>query len=557
MRRSFIRSLPLFLLLAIPSAQGAEAPSMPPKDRDKAKDEVTNQEDRTIRILRTSNKAQVNRYVPKAYTLKNVNPFSVMRFYKRVMEVEEGSWFTFKDPEKEAGVVLLVCPAYQVPYLDKLMEQIDRAGVTSSSGTATYYYPLKYRDGSDANFQTTVRSFGTAYQGFLYDPEMNAFLFRESPVGKTVLENALKSLDVTRDQVQVEATIYEIDLRNDGTLGLDFHAWKNGPGRNLFALGAFYERGSVGTSAPIIDPGTGTYGLPGHRFSSRGTNAAYLLDVPSAFFDFLAVKGKARIVTQASLSVLNTETARLQAGDEILYHQVQTTTLPNAGIRTDGYILDPFGDQDQKETKSTNRSVNEYVYEYTYEDGRKSTTTQKQSNTSTDTSTSGSDLFPDNRTLTGKTTARSYGSVSTGIFLQVRPVIGTDTLRLQTDFAVVNLTGFQDDGLPLLDNRDVFADLHLKDGEESVLGGLVRERRVKTTRKIPVLGSIPVLGYLFGGEVTQVQRSLVVLTLKPRVKGAGAVTEADASVQARAKGLEASPLPSRKTGFDQYVLDKE
>ena len=41
---------------------------------------------RTIRILRTTNKAQINRYVPKVYDFKNVNPFAVLRFIKRPVE---------------------------------------------------------------------------------------------------------------------------------------------------------------------------------------------------------------------------------------------------------------------------------------------------------------------------------------------------------------------------------------------------------------------------------------------------------------------------------------
>lgn len=41
-----------------------------------------------VKILRTSNKAQTNRYVPKVYEFKNVNPYAVIRFVRRTIEIE-------------------------------------------------------------------------------------------------------------------------------------------------------------------------------------------------------------------------------------------------------------------------------------------------------------------------------------------------------------------------------------------------------------------------------------------------------------------------------------
>jgi hypothetical protein len=57
---------------------------------------------RLIRVLRTTNKAQTNRYVPKVYDLKNVNPYDVIRFIRRSTEIEEGAWFLYGKPEDTA-----------------------------------------------------------------------------------------------------------------------------------------------------------------------------------------------------------------------------------------------------------------------------------------------------------------------------------------------------------------------------------------------------------------------------------------------------------------------
>ena len=46
---------------------------------DRAPDELPTH---LIKVLRTSNKAQTNRYIPKVYTINNVNPYDVFRWIR-------------------------------------------------------------------------------------------------------------------------------------------------------------------------------------------------------------------------------------------------------------------------------------------------------------------------------------------------------------------------------------------------------------------------------------------------------------------------------------------
>src|SRR5262245_17319550 len=87
----------------------AAVPQHPSIDRHLAPDEYPLN---IVKILRTSNKAQTNSYVPVVFTMRNNNPFNVIRFLRRPVEAEEGVLFTFVSPEGHGGKVLFVVPKY-------------------------------------------------------------------------------------------------------------------------------------------------------------------------------------------------------------------------------------------------------------------------------------------------------------------------------------------------------------------------------------------------------------------------------------------------------------
>ncbi len=68
-----------------------------------------------------------------------------------------------------------------------------------------------------------------------------------------------------------------------------------------------------------------------------------------------------------------------------------------------------------------------------------------------------------------------------------------------------------------LTKRNVKTNIVVGDGDTAVLGGLMREEETTTVRKVPVLGDIPVLGWLFKFErVDKIKQNLVVF-LTPRI----------------------------------------
>ena len=59
----------------------------------------------------------------------------------------------------------------------------------------------------------------------------------------------------------------------------------------------------------------------------------------------------------------------------------------------------------------------------------------------------------------------------------------------------------------------------LLNNQTLILGGLIKDKRDRTTRGIPVLKDIPVLGYLFGAKINTVDKTELLILITPRVIG--------------------------------------
>ena len=121
------------------------------------------------------------------------------------------------------------------------------------------------------------------------------------------------------------------------------------------------------------------------------------------------------------------------------------------------------------------------------------------------------------RTLTG-------GGVNLGdnfltkkavLSLTVTPQITPDG-KIILDVAITNDT-FADAELGLLNLKRVRTQTLLENGETVVIGGIYQQRIAETVSKVPLLGDIPVLGYLFKKKRKLDQRSELLIFLTPRI----------------------------------------
>ena len=500
-----------------------------------------------VKILRTTNKAQTNTYVPVVFELKNVNPFSVIRFLRRPVQLEEGLVYTFANPDGTSGKVLYAVPQYMIPYLEKLIQVVDRPGLTSSSGDLRIYRPLKHRraDLSDLGFVQTATSYltGNGSQAIV-DPAVNALWWEDAPSGSKTLDGALSEfLDKPTPMLQLQVKVYEVEVTNDAEIGLDYMAWKNGPGANLLAAGAFSEYGALDrASQAVFDPlGTSASGLHKRNFDASGWNYAFQYQVSSAFFDFLAAKGKARMLNASKLAALNTRTATMSAGDQIIYYDVQSSE-PD-GVRNTG---DPFEANGGRVVTGTgNRLVSS------------DPDTLEEALIDLLLSIEGADDLGDLSAGGGS----DLQPVETGLQLQFTPVIGEQTVNLDLDLDWSDFTGFDDQGFPQLNSRTLSTTVRLALGDEIIIGGLERQHRIKSTEKVPFLGSLPIIGFVFGGEAQRSKTTEMVVAIKALgvfdydLADARAVSDEDHLIIEQATGNQPIEVPQADLGFQMIGLD--
>lgn len=484
-----------------------------------------------VKILRTSNKAQTNSYVPVVFDFKNTNPFNAIRFLRRPVQLEEGAIYTFVNPTGTGGKALFVVPDYMIPSLKDLVETVDRPGITSASGDQYTYVQLKHRrvDTSDPDFLAAAASYSSNLNSgsgatIIIDPEENAIFLKDSQSGTdSVIAAVTNYLDVPTAMLDLTVKIYEIDANNDSQIGLDYMAWKNGPGSSLFSLGAFSEHGGFGEAERVVyNPiGTGARGLPHNNFTADGYNASFRYDVPSAFFDFLAVKGKARVLNEMKIAALNTRPTTVTAGNQILYYAVNAANV--SGVRDSG---------DLSLAPNQNRTVVGTVNKLNKDDG-------------------------------------SLTAVEAGLSLTVTPIIGEKAVKMAINLAWSDFSFTDDKGVPQINKRKLSSTLTARLGEEIILGGLDREQTVKSTKKVPILGSIPFIGYAFGGETSENRKTEMVVVITPSAVSRfnlAAKSEAEKdyfvkpgeqSVIDQANGTKPVAEVSADFGFDQAGLDKD
>ncbi len=111
---------------------------------------------------------------------------------------------------------------------------------------------------------------------------------------------------------------------------------------------------------------------------------------------------------------------------------------------------------------------------------------------------------------------QSVAYVTTGIQLTVTPSINADgriTLQVNPNVSQPSATaaGSTQTGAPAVDSRNATTTVLVRDGETIVIGGLITDTMQDTISKVPLLGDIPILGWLFKKKTkTRVRAELLI-----------------------------------------------
>ncbi|MCK4235150.1 hypothetical protein KAX75_12035 [candidate division WOR-3 bacterium] len=114
-------------------------------------------------------------------------------------------------------------------------------------------------------------------------------------------------------------------------------------------------------------------------------------------------------------------------------------------------------------------------------------------------------------------------SVTAGIVLKIVPwVSASGEITTVINIGVSSLRGISADGLPEISERNASTTVRLNDGETIVIGGLVQTTSAETKSKIPILGSIPIIGeFLFTSQKKKVDETELIIYITPKIISGG------------------------------------
>lgn len=286
------------------------------------------------------------------------------------------------------------------------------------------------------------------------EPSTNALIITASPAIFRSLQSVIRQLDIRRAQVLVEAVIAEVALDMSRELGVQWQVG-NGDLDGTFGGTNFGDSGSN-----ILDLSANPLG------ADSGLNLGYIdgtVSIPGIEGNILNINVLIRalqsdvnsnVLSTPHLVTLDNEEAQIQVGQEVPFLTGQFTNTGAAGT-----AVNPFQTIERKEV---------------------------------------------------------------GILLRVTPHINEgDTMLLEIHQEVstlipnsIALSGAVD---LVTNKRTLTTTVQVDDGQLIVLGGLISEDVADTIQKVPVLGSIPVLGALFRYRNTTAMKRNLMIFLRPTI----------------------------------------
>ena len=198
---------------------------------------------RTIRLLQDDGQVRI---VSKVYELKHlkatdVRPFveAAVKRYSASSNVERVNY-----PQAKRQMIIVSTGEDFIPYVDDLVSGLDKPGKTGKSGsliqgtgiTRITYVP-NYRAAEDIVRLINEGTMGTPEGRAFLNKDTNTIYWKDDNEAALSVLAWVKYLDRPVPQVNLRLNYYEIRESKLRDIGLDYLAWKNGPGVDLFSAG--------------------------------------------------------------------------------------------------------------------------------------------------------------------------------------------------------------------------------------------------------------------------------------------------------------------------------
>ncbi len=320
----------------------------------------------------------------------------------------------------------------------------------------TYHLANPVATDADRTAMVTTLKQVLRSQNITDNKDTNSIIIRDTPEKVTAAEEIIRSLDLGKAEVLVDVTILEANRDRMRNLGLSPVPLT---GSTYLALG-FTPRGTTGGTT-----GTqATASLPLNRLQHLSA-ADFSLVLPGVVANALLSDTQTRILQNPELRVTDGMKATLKIGTR--YPYATGSFLPSFGGGITG-----------------------------------GTTTGGAANV-------------------GLLASTQFQYQDVGVNLEITPHLsasGEVTLHASIEISSVG-ANVQVGGItePSFGQRKIEHDIRLKEGEVSLLGGLIQRQENRTVSGLPVVGQIPVLRYLFSTESRDFMNTEVLIMLAPHV----------------------------------------
>ncbi|MBP5530427.1 MAG: hypothetical protein J6Y54_00150 [Lentisphaeria bacterium] len=453
---------------------GAPLSQAAPPDKDK--DNV-----RTITLLQDDGQV---RMVSKVYELKHltatdIRPFieAAVRRYSKNSTVERVNY-----PYGKRQMFIVTTGEDFMPYVDELIAGLDKPGKPGESGsiiagtgiTRITYVP-NYRAAEDLVRLANEGTMGTPEGRAFLDKDTNTIYWKDDRGAALSILAWVKYLDRPVPQVNLRLNYYEVRESKLRDIGLDYLAWKNGPGMDIFSTG--FNAGKVFSNEAIWELVGNSWQLAdiAKNFSTSWGYGAFFT-APAFDLSFVRVlqqSGNAKLAAHADLTFVNTAVYDLP---ELNAHlpKVYTATL------TPGY-------ENISKDKDDRSHINE---------SGDSTLTLTVTNP---VICFGADTAEIDKSGRIPATVDFYDKDRGGVVFAYKLDSKTVTEKSNR-------------GDELGNSSTISGELTLGFKTEKLLATYTREQDVEQTIGIPFLVKIPILKYLFGTTTTVKERTYIIVT---------------------------------------------
>ncbi|MFH2001506.1 MAG: type II and III secretion system protein [Planctomycetota bacterium] len=269
-------------------------------------------------------------------------------------------------------------------------------------------------------------------------------------------------------QIRIKVRVIEVALRDRMEFGIESTVYKNTSGKSF--LNTIFEKGEDGEFK--IDPGTGKYIYESGGWTTKFNTESFIVGgedfYQGSIFNVSGIHNKLALDAFIEL-VQRTSDSQILSAPEITVLNGHKAVI-ETGVKV------PVQEVKTKQ--------NETWFQYKYE--------------------------------------------NTGVKLVILPTLLMDeTIQIEVNGEVTTTSGDESVetqggtvNIPIFTTRNISNVVSVKDGEAFFLGGLLARSEIERVNKVPLLGDIPILGYLFKSKSTDLRETQIIFYIEPHIVGA-------------------------------------